>query len=308
VAGDGGDAARKNAPVVGVASRERTPGGARCHQHRQRQVLGQPHRAAPPGRGVDARPGRHDWVPRRGQPVAQPAKRFLGNHGVPVDDAGFQVPERAGIRVLIPVIQRQRQVDRPGRRGGRLQDRVRQRLRRVLRARRLVAPLDQRLDQPRRVYVSQVGFQLGVLPRLLAGGDDHRHVPGLGVDQVPHRVAGARRGVQVHQRRLASGLRVAVRHPDRRALLQRQDVAEVIGHVAQQRQLVGAGVPEDGGDPVGAQHLVESVPYVHERVPPIHSAGPVILRVLIVSIVSGLKPRLRPGERASHVRVIHQSW
>jgi hypothetical protein len=225
---------------------------------------------------------------------APPAKRFLGNHGAPVDDAVSQMPERAGIRVLIPVIQRQREVDRPGRRGGRLEDRVRQRLRRVLRARRLVAPLDQRLDQPRRVHVGQVGLQLGVLPRLLAGGDDHRHVSGLGVDQVPHRVSGARRGVQVHQRRLASGLRVAVRHPDRRAFLQRQDVAEVIGHVAQQRQLVGAGVPEDGGDPVGAQDLVERVAYVHEYVPPVHGIEPGI----------GLAPSLPLDLVSRH----HQNW
>jgi hypothetical protein len=275
VAGDGGDAPGENPPVVGVTGGERAPGGAGRHQHRQRQVLGQPYRAVPAGRGVDVRSGYQDRVFRRGQPLAQPAKRFLGNHGVPVHAPVFQVPKRAGIRVLVPVIQRQRKVDRPGRRGGRLQDRVRQRLRGVLRAGRLVAPLHQRLDQPRRVHVSQVSLQLGVLARLLAGGDDHRHVPGLGVDQVPHRVAGARRGVQVHQRRSAGGLRVPVRHPDRRALLQRQDVAEVIGHAAQHRQLVGAGVAEDGGDPVAAQDLVEGVPYVHEYVPPCgwHRAG-----------------------------------
>jgi hypothetical protein len=55
----------------------------------------------------------------------------------------------------------------------------------------------------------------------------------------------------------------AVRHPDRGALLQRQDVAEIIGEVTQQRQLIGAGVPEDGGNAVGAQHLVEGITDIH---------------------------------------------
>jgi hypothetical protein len=270
-AGDGGDARGKDAPEAGVAGGERAPGGAGRHQHRQRQVLGQPHRAVPPGRGVDVRPGHQDRVLRRGQPLAQRAQRLLGDHGVPVDGPGFEVPQRAGVGVLVPVIQRQGEVYRPGRCRGRQQDRLRQGLRGILRADRLVAPLHQRLDQLRRVHVGEVGVQLGVAPRLLAGGDDDRHVPGLGVDQVPHRVAGARCGVQVHQRWPAGGLREAVRHPDRRALLQRQDVAEVIRHAAQQRQLVRARVPEDGGDPVGPQYLVESVPYVHEYVPPLHA-------------------------------------
>jgi hypothetical protein len=73
--------------------------------------------------------------------------------------------------------------------------------------------------------------------------------------------------VQVDQRRPAGCLREAVRHPDRRAFLQGEDVAEVAGEVAQQRQLVGAGVPEDCGDPVGAQDLVERIPDVHGMVP-----------------------------------------
>jgi hypothetical protein len=147
------------------------------------------------------------------------------------------------------------------------------------------------LDQLRRVHVGEVGLQFGVAPRLLAGGDDDRHVPGLGVDQVPHRVACARRGVQVHQRRPARGLREAVRQPDRRALLQRQDVAEVIREVTQHWQLVRAGVPEDGGDPVGAQDLVESVPYVHEHVPPCCQLNLVV-------------PSLSPGLVSRH----HKNW
>jgi hypothetical protein len=62
-------------------------------------------------------------------------------------------------------------------------------------------------------------------------------VPGLGDRQVPHGVACARRGVQVDQRRLAGGLREAVRHPDCRALLQRQDIAEIIREVTQLSRL-----------------------------------------------------------------------
>ena len=56
VTGDSGDAPGKDAPEAGVPGGERATGGAGCHQHRQRQFLGQAHRAVPPGRGVDARP------------------------------------------------------------------------------------------------------------------------------------------------------------------------------------------------------------------------------------------------------------
>jgi hypothetical protein len=90
-----------------------------------------------------------------------------------------------------------------------------------------VAPLHQRLGQLGRVDAGQHGVQRRITARLLAGGDDDRDMPRLGVRQVAHRVAGARRRVQVHQRRPAGGLREAVRHPDRGALLQREDVAEV---------------------------------------------------------------------------------
>jgi hypothetical protein len=74
----------------------------------------------------------------------------------------------------------------------------------------------------------------------------------------------------------SAGLREPVRHPDRRALLQRQDVTEIIREVTQQRQLVRTRVPEDGGDPVSTQDLEEGIPHVHDHVPPAHGTWPSI--------------------------------
>ena len=112
VAGDSGDARGKDAPEAGVAGGERHREGLGATP--AVTALGQPHRAVPPGSGVDARPGHHDRVRRRGQPLAQPAQRFFRDNGVPVDNPRFQVPKRADIGVVIPVIQRQGEVHRPG--------------------------------------------------------------------------------------------------------------------------------------------------------------------------------------------------
>ena len=80
---------------------------------------------------------------------------------------------------------------------------------------------------------------------LLTGGDDQRGVGPVGGHQAAHRVAGARRGVQVDQGRLAGGLGEAVGHRQRRRLLQRQHVGEVVGEVLQERLLGRARVSEN---------------------------------------------------------------
>ena len=130
-----------------------------------------------------------------------------------------------------------------------------QRRRHVLRARRLVAPLDQRVRHAGGVAVGQVGLVGHLRPHLLAGGDQQRRLVGLGVEDRAHGVAHARRGVQVHVPDRARGLGEAVGHAHRHGLLQRQHVAEVLGEVGQHRQLGGPGVAEHGGHAVGAQQV-----------------------------------------------------
>ena len=76
---------------------------------------------------------------------------------------------------------------------GRARDRVRD----VLGARRLVAPLHERVRHPRGVAVGQQRLQRHQRARLLARGDHQRRLVGLRVEDRAHRVADARRGVQV---------------------------------------------------------------------------------------------------------------
>ena len=130
-----------------------------------------------------------------------------------------------------------------------------ERQRHVLGARRLVAPLHQRVRHPRRVAVGEVRLQRHLGARLLAGGDQQRRVVGLRVEDRPHRVADARRGVQVDERGAAAGLRVAVGHPDHDRLLQAEHVAEVAREVAQHRQLGRARVAEDRRHPLLAEEV-----------------------------------------------------
>ncbi|MCY1377233.1 hypothetical protein D9M69_647930 [compost metagenome] len=79
-------------------------------------------------------------------------------------------------------------------------------------------------------------------------------VPGVG--QRAHAVAGAGGGVQVDEGGLAAGQGEAVGHAHHRALVQAEDVAEVLGEVLEERQLVGAGVAEDSGQAVATEDVV----------------------------------------------------
>ena len=143
--------------------------------------------------------------------------------------------------------------------------------RHVLGPRRLVGPLDQRVRHPRRVAVGQVGLQGDLRPRLLAGGDQQRRVVGLGVEDRPHRVADARRGMEVDDGGLAGGLGEAVGHPDHDRLLQTEHVAEVRRVVGEHRQLGRAGVAEHRRHPVGAEEVERRVADRRHRWNPIPS-------------------------------------
>ena len=155
----------------------------------------------------------------------------------------------------LPVVHRQGDEDRAARRQPGEVGAVGERQRHVLGARRLVAPLDQRVRHPGRVAVGEVGLQGDLGARLLARGDQQRRVVGLGVEDRPHRVADPGRGVQVDDGGAAGGLGEAVGHPDHDRLLQAEHVAEVGREVGQHRQLGRAGVAEDRRHPLLAEEV-----------------------------------------------------
>ena len=134
-------------------------------------------------------------------------------------------------------------------------DGARERAGHVLRARRLVAPLDVRLRPDHRIPICQVRLDRDVGAHLLAGGDHQRRLVGLGVEDPADGVADARRRVQVDVGGTAGRLREAVGHPHDRQLLQPEDVGEVVGEVGQHRQLGRARVAEDRRHPVRTEQL-----------------------------------------------------
>ena len=164
-------------------------------------------------------------------------------------------PGRAGQR-LLPVIQRYRQEDRPGRRLQRHRVGPHQRLRHVLRPVRLVGPLHPRLRHRGGLAVAQVRLPDHQLPVLLARGDDQRGVSVVGRDQVPHGVPQARRGMQVDQGRAPGDLSEGVGHRDGGGLLQRQYVAEIGGEFLQEGLLGRTRITEHGRQSEGSQQVV----------------------------------------------------
>ena len=96
---------------------------------------------------------------------------------------------------------------------------------------------------------------------LLAGGDDERRLARLGGDQHAHGVTQAPHRVQVDERGAARGEGPAVGHPDRRRLLQAEDVADVrrVDERVHERHFGRAGIAEDVSDPLVAQDVEQNV-------------------------------------------------
>ncbi len=126
----------------------------------------------------------------------------------------------------------------------------------VLGAGRLGAPLDQGLGQLRCIDVGQHRLDADHRAHLLAGGDHQRAVGVPGIGQGAHAIAGAGRGVQVDEGRLAAGQGEAVGHAHHRAFMQAEDVAEVFGEALEKGQLVGTRVAEHGGQALLPQDVV----------------------------------------------------
>src|SRR5262249_49640152 len=69
-------------------------------------------------------------------------------------------------------------------------------------------------------------------------------------------------------------LGVAVGHREDDALVQAEDVAEVVRELAQKGQLVRAGIPECGGHPVRPEQVVRDLVHgLHGRMPPVIAAS-----------------------------------
>ncbi len=122
-------------------------------------------------------------------------------------------------------------------------DRACERVRDVLGARGLVAPLDERMGHASGIAVGQVCLQGHQRAVLLTGGYHQRALVGLGVEDRSHPVAHSRGGVEVHERRPARGLGIAVGEPDDRGLLQPEHVAEVAGNSVSIGSSVEPGLP-----------------------------------------------------------------
>ena len=252
------DRRRQHAAEVGVAlgEAEAVAAGRRRGPDRQALALGEGDAEVPGAAGVDVGAGDEDRVGGRVELRGEGSHRLRVGAGAAVDPALDRVAGVVGVDLGVPVVHRQRDEDRAARRQPGEVGAVGEGERHVLGPRRLVGPLDQRVRHPGRVAVGEVGLQRHLRPRLLAGGDEQRRVVGLGVEDRPHRVADARRRVEVDRRGGAGGLRVAIGHADDDSLLQPQHVTEVRGKVGQHRQLGRARVAEHRRHPVGTEEVV----------------------------------------------------
>ena len=144
--------------------------------------------------------------------------------------------------------------DRRAARGAGLVPRARERARHVLRAGGLIDPDRVLARQPTQPAGEErlLGEMAAVL---LAHQDDERRAVDPRRGQRRHRVAQSRRGVHQDERGLAGADREAARHADQGALVQRQHEAEVVGQPAEERNLRGAGIGEDGGKAALAQDV-----------------------------------------------------
>ena len=170
-----------------------------------------------------------------------------------------------GFGGAVPVVHGNRDEGRPARRLHGDVIRPCDRGRHVFAAGGLAAPLDVGFRQPRRLGGKEKRLVGKNRARLLAGGDDQRRPVPVGREDVAHRVADAGRRVQVDERGVARGLRVAVGHADDDRFLQAEDVAEIVRELAEERQLGRAGVAEDGGHPQLAQQADNGFAYGGHR-------------------------------------------
>ena len=162
------------------------------------------------------------------------------------------------IGLVLQDVAGQRQEHRPGRRRERGLGGAMHQQRQVLQPMHLARPFHQRARDRRQLGIEDRLGPVEVLV-VLAGGDEDRRAGLLRVVQHAHRVAEAGRDVQVHDRELAGGLRVAVRHRHHGGFLQAEHVAHLVvdRERVHQRQLGGAGIAEQHIDTFLLQQFQE---------------------------------------------------
>ena len=242
-----------------VGFRERRAFGEGCGPNRRSEALGEGDALVPglvtrdvgavdedrPGAGVDA----------AGE-LGQALRIGADARG---DAAHVVAAKHVGGHLLVPIVERQGEIDRAGRRlqGGGVG--AHEGARHVLRAGGLVAPFHPRSRHGDGVDVGQQRLEQQHLARLLARGDDQRRLVLVGRQQATHGVAQPGGGVDVHDHRLAQPLGKAVGDSEDARLLQRQHVAEVLGEVLEECLLGRAGIADDGCEFELTQQVVGDV-------------------------------------------------
>ena len=167
----------------------------------------------------------------------------------PVDVGRHRAGGRRGTRggtgacdLAVEVVHADGHEHRPARRGQRVAEGPAQDGAELVGRAHLVGPLADRAGQAHEVARQQrVVDQVALV--LLPGGHDQRRAVGPGVGEAADRVAEPGRGVQVHERRTARGLRVPVGHADHGRLLEREHVVEVVGRRRARRSAGSSVLP-----------------------------------------------------------------
>ena len=224
---DGGQETGKEAMPLGKAA----TGRHRAHPHPRLVPFGQGDHVIPGVVAIHAGPDDDDWPYRAIETIADHVDQPRIRVKALADGAS-----RDRVAGPFPVVHRNRH--KGGTTGLLHRDVVRARDggRHILSARGLVSPLDIGIWQPRGLGGKQERLIWQDRACLLPGGDDERRAIPVGGEDVAHGVADARRRMQVHECRVARGLRVAIGHADDNRFLQSEDVAEIVGEVAEEWQ------------------------------------------------------------------------
>ena len=167
------DRGRQRAAEVRMALREADPAPARRGRrpHGKALALGQGDRGVPGPACVDVGTRNHRRVPRLREAIRQRSDQLRIGHRPSAHGARDRTRDVAVVHLGVPVVHRDRDERGPFRRQRGDVDRTRQSQWHVLGARRLVAPLHERVRDPNRVAVGEVGLQRDHRPDLLARRD-----------------------------------------------------------------------------------------------------------------------------------------
>ena len=231
---------------------ERRAVGQRAAVHRRADLLRKRHACIPGAAAIDFRAEDQSRSLRTVDALGESAQAL----GIRADAVTDRADHRGPQRRFLPVVKRDRQIHRAGRRLQRDRVGAHERRRHVLGAGGLIGPFHPRLRKHSLVRVAQIRFTQHHFTRLLAGRDNQWDVALVGGHQAAHRVSGPRSSVHIDQGGLARRLGEPVSHRHHRGLLQPQNIGEVVGEVLQKRLLGGTGVTEHRGQSQRTKQIV----------------------------------------------------